>query len=281
MKKLILLAVILFIPSVSSGAFDTNLSYGSSGPKVLELQEFLTAQGVYSGPITGNFYSLTLAGVKSLQIKLGVSPTSGFFGPLTRTSANAILTATLAPAVGAAIDETGNDVLPVEEDKTEELVREIKKLNETVKTQQSQLEAIKENTKPKIVVPQAVKVSPTSAILADIRVVDAEGLITIEADAVPTAFPLTIRVYPIVIADGKISNRGADLANQRKETNCNLKYSDGIERCHYTFTYNDIDPLVTYYGTATFNGRIEDFNISTKAGGSATFDYRDVKFEVK
>lgn len=90
-KVLIALAMVLLSPAFAHAAFDTDLKYGSSGTKVLELQEFLTAQGVYTGPITGNFYSLTLAGVKALQAKLGVSPMSGYFGPLTRAAANTIL----------------------------------------------------------------------------------------------------------------------------------------------------------------------------------------------
>lgn len=59
--------------------------------EVLELQEFLTAQGNYSGPITGNFYSLTLAGVKAFQTASEISPVSGYFGPLSRAKANSIL----------------------------------------------------------------------------------------------------------------------------------------------------------------------------------------------
>lgn len=184
MKKLILLVALLLLPSVSFGAFDTNLSYGSSGPKVLELQEFLTAQGVYSGPITGNFYSLTLAGVKGLQVKLGVSPVSGFFGPLTRAAANTVLTATLAPSVGAAIDETGNEPVPAENDKTEELIKEVKKLNETVKTQQTQLEAIKENTKPAPIIMVPTPVAPVAPTIEKVTIDSTwrNGVITVTVD---------------------------------------------------------------------------------------------------
>lgn len=86
----VLMGVLLF-PAVSFAAFNVDLRYGSSGAEVFELQEFLTAEGVYTGPITGNFYSLTLAGVKAFQTKEGVQPVSGFFGPLTRAKANARL----------------------------------------------------------------------------------------------------------------------------------------------------------------------------------------------
>lgn len=59
--------------------------------QVSQLQEFLTAEGHYSGPITGNFFSLTLAGVKTFQTANEISPVSGYFGPLSRAKANSIL----------------------------------------------------------------------------------------------------------------------------------------------------------------------------------------------
>lgn len=97
MNKLAILALLVLVPSISFAAsFDTNLRYGSHGAGVLELQEFLTAQGVYSGPISGNFFSLTLAGVKAFQVQQNVVPVSGFFGPLTRAKALAQLDASLA-----------------------------------------------------------------------------------------------------------------------------------------------------------------------------------------
>lgn len=90
-KVLIALAMVLLSPAFAHAAFDSDLKYGSTGSKVLELQEFLAAQGVYTGPITGNFYSLTLAGVKAFQAANNVSPVSGYFGPLTRGVANDLL----------------------------------------------------------------------------------------------------------------------------------------------------------------------------------------------
>lgn len=81
----------LMVPASAFAALDVNLKYGAHGSAVTELQEFLADQGVYSGPITGNFYALTLAGVKSFQTKEGISPVSGFWGPLSRTAASAKL----------------------------------------------------------------------------------------------------------------------------------------------------------------------------------------------
>jgi len=101
--KTIVLIILLVIPSVSfASSFPVNLYYGvQDKTDVIALQEFLTVQGDYSGPITGNFYSLTLAGVKAFQTQNSISPVSGYFGILSRGVANSLLEP-LAP-----IEETG------------------------------------------------------------------------------------------------------------------------------------------------------------------------------
>lgn len=93
MKKAIFLGLlfVLIVPFTSHAALDANLKYGMKGDSVTELQEFLTDQGVYSGPVTGNFYSLTLAAVKAFQAKQNVSPISGYWGPLSRAKAQSLL----------------------------------------------------------------------------------------------------------------------------------------------------------------------------------------------
>ncbi|MDP3013122.1 MAG: peptidoglycan-binding domain-containing protein, partial [Candidatus Subteraquimicrobiales bacterium] len=55
--------------------FTANLQIGAKGDSVTELQKRLTAEGVYSGPITGYFGPLTSAGVKAYQNKYGISQT--------------------------------------------------------------------------------------------------------------------------------------------------------------------------------------------------------------
>lgn len=91
MKKLLFLLLIL--PAfASSQTFDQDLYYGiqeSNGVK--ELQEFLTDNSFYNGSITGNFFSLTLAGVKKFQAANSITPLSGYFGPKSRGKANEIL----------------------------------------------------------------------------------------------------------------------------------------------------------------------------------------------
>lgn len=91
MSKTFLIALLL-APSISLAAFDRNLYYGLQGDRdVTRLQEFLTEQGLYSGPVTGNFFSLTLRAVKAFQTANLITPTSGYFGPLTRVRANDVL----------------------------------------------------------------------------------------------------------------------------------------------------------------------------------------------
>src|ERR1035438_5722794 len=60
-----------------SDVFTQTLYYGlQNNPQVNQLQEFLKTQGLYSGPITGNFYFLTLGAVKAFQTQQGISPRS-------------------------------------------------------------------------------------------------------------------------------------------------------------------------------------------------------------
>jgi peptidoglycan hydrolase-like protein with peptidoglycan-binding domain len=71
--------------------FEHSLYFGLHGnAEVSDLQELLTDQGFYAGPINGNFYLLTLQAVRKFQSANGVSAT-GFFGPKSRGVANSIL----------------------------------------------------------------------------------------------------------------------------------------------------------------------------------------------
>lgn len=86
--------------------FDQDVSYGQSGSNVLEVQEFLGTQNLFAGPYTGNFYSLTLAAVKKFQA-INFIPTTGYFGPLSRAAAQAIV------AGETADNETATTTAPV------------------------------------------------------------------------------------------------------------------------------------------------------------------------
>lgn len=89
MKKYIFISLLLLLPLATKASFDANLKYGNKGEAVKEVQEFLTDQNYYSGPITGNFFSLTLKGVKNFQKAKGLKVT-GIWGQNERTSANQI-----------------------------------------------------------------------------------------------------------------------------------------------------------------------------------------------
>lgn len=79
--------------SVSASAegymFNKNLTVGARGADVTALQDRLTAEGVYTyGVSTGYFGGVTKAAVKAYQTAKGISPVSGYVGPLTRASLN-------------------------------------------------------------------------------------------------------------------------------------------------------------------------------------------------
>ena len=72
---------------------NSNLGYGQSGLSVLDLQTFLTKQGVYSGPITTYFGLLTKKAVILFQQKNKITPPEGYVGQLTRAVIQTILAA--------------------------------------------------------------------------------------------------------------------------------------------------------------------------------------------
>ncbi len=78
-------------PSTSfSYTWNTDLQYGMyNNADVSALQQALTLQGVYSGPVTGNFLSATEDAVVLLQQKYGI-PGTGYVGPQTRAELNTL-----------------------------------------------------------------------------------------------------------------------------------------------------------------------------------------------
>ncbi len=84
--------ILAFQAEAQTNAFFTrNLYYGlRANSDVTKLQNFLRSEKVYFGPVTGNFYSLTLDAVKTFQRINGIIQT-GYFGPLSRNRANTIL----------------------------------------------------------------------------------------------------------------------------------------------------------------------------------------------
>ncbi|OGG80433.1 hypothetical protein A3A39_02665 [Candidatus Kaiserbacteria bacterium RIFCSPLOWO2_01_FULL_54_13] len=144
MKKvsIAIASALALFPFIALATFNADLQYGSTGNDVTELQEFLTAQGNYTGPITGNFYSLTRQGVIGFQAANGISPAAGYFGPLTRAKVNAILAEQDAASDAQAIQETGTIPTPTKDDavsllqaQVNALLEQLKKLTAQVETQ--------------------------------------------------------------------------------------------------------------------------------------------------
>lgn len=67
--------------------FTQPLRFGSIGVDVTQLQQTLTQEGVYSGPITGYFGNLTQAGVMAYQAKYSIEQV-GIVGPRTMAQLN-------------------------------------------------------------------------------------------------------------------------------------------------------------------------------------------------
>jgi peptidoglycan hydrolase-like protein with peptidoglycan-binding domain len=75
----------------NSATFSKNLSLGSKGTEVSELQKKLKFEGFYSGPIDGNFGNQTKLAVAKYQKAKKIKTTkssSGVIGPITRALLN-------------------------------------------------------------------------------------------------------------------------------------------------------------------------------------------------
>jgi peptidoglycan hydrolase-like protein with peptidoglycan-binding domain len=75
------------IKTANASIFTTSLKVGSSGAEVTALQQQLTADHVYTGPINGKFGSLTKAAVIEFQSRHGLEKI-GSIGPATRALLN-------------------------------------------------------------------------------------------------------------------------------------------------------------------------------------------------
>lgn len=69
-------------------AFGENLFFGMvDHSEVRNLQGYLAQEGLYAGPITGNYFTLTRQAVRNFQARHSI-PQTGYFGPLSRNAAN-------------------------------------------------------------------------------------------------------------------------------------------------------------------------------------------------
>jgi hypothetical protein len=97
--SLIYLVLLFFgytaVASAQTVLFTRNLSWNTYGQTadVKLLQQFLASEGLYNGPISGTYLSLTYQAVVDFQTREGILPASGYFGTATRLRANEIITA--------------------------------------------------------------------------------------------------------------------------------------------------------------------------------------------
>ncbi|HRZ34726.1 MAG TPA: peptidoglycan-binding protein, partial [Candidatus Paceibacterota bacterium] len=96
---------VVAIPAADA-AYTRDLTIGSTGSDVAELQAFLVSKGYLvmpAGVSMGYFGSLTQAALASYQAASGIAPAAGYFGPITRAAVMAAAPA--APAASAADDD--------------------------------------------------------------------------------------------------------------------------------------------------------------------------------
>ncbi len=121
------------IAAKADSSFSKDLYFGmQKDSEVIKLQEFLSGEGLYSGPITGNYFSLTMKAVIAFQKREGVTA-SGYFGPKSRTKADVILGSQIQASEAQAIAETGSTTTTPIPPKT---------TNDVVNALQSQLDAL-------------------------------------------------------------------------------------------------------------------------------------------
>ena len=105
----VLLAQIAALQGGTTGGacftFTMNLTVGSTGNEVMQLQKFLNGKGFTVaasgagsvGNETAYFGSLTQAAVAKFQAANGITPTAGYFGPITRTKVNSMCVVVAPP----------------------------------------------------------------------------------------------------------------------------------------------------------------------------------------
>lgn len=97
----------------AAGSFTRNLTLGSTGADVTALQNFLVSKGhlvMPAGVQMGTFGPLTQAALAKYQMANGISPASGYFGPITMAKVNSQMstTSTGTGSTGSTGSTTGS-----------------------------------------------------------------------------------------------------------------------------------------------------------------------------
>lgn len=172
----------MLFPLMAFGAsFERDLYFGiSSDPDVTRLQEFLRDQGVYSGPVTGNFFKLTREGVKRFQERENIKPVAGYFGPKTRVRANELdggwsTEAATPPAVASPQIESQEALIAFLAARIKELEAQLKGLHEKLAAEAATPPAV---ASPQIEPTEIVPVAPEPVVATSTT-----------ADITPAPFP--------------------------------------------------------------------------------------------
>lgn len=199
--KYVLLILAGVFPIFAFGAsFNRDLYYGMRGDMdVTFLQEFLRGQGVYDGPVTSNFFSLTREGVAQFQIKEGIEPSAGYFGPKTRARANEISAGQSAPLPIPSAAPSDKQIAL--------LLVQIKELQDKIAALQSGAVLAPSVTSPAVVPPSVPPVAavepisppPTPLPSAPAPVLEVSGNVE---QQFPSSFVASLKIGDITIRNG-------------------------------------------------------------------------------
>ncbi|MFA6365440.1 MAG: sortase [Candidatus Paceibacterota bacterium] len=102
--------------NAASFTFSRNLTIGSRGNDVLALQQFLIVSGLLNITIPTNYFGLaTKTALTKWQASVGIAPTTGTLGPLSRGKLNIVIQQPMVdtPSVPATISTTSAAANPV------------------------------------------------------------------------------------------------------------------------------------------------------------------------
>ena len=138
MRYIALPLFFIAFPFAAFGAtFDTDLYFGMRHPDVTRLQEFLHAEGIYSGPVTGSFFSLTKEAVINFQRREKIEPAAGYFGPKTRSRVNAMVSFGQQSISGIPPAASRDEAIAILKAKISELTQQLKSLQELLASEEA------------------------------------------------------------------------------------------------------------------------------------------------
>src|SRR3989344_1268721 len=253
LSVIIVIGLVISSTQVSFGAeqFSRDLSFGfQQDSDVMKLQEFLASEELYSGPITGNFFSLTLKAVKAFQFREGITPMAGYFGPKTRVRANELLGAQVQSSNQQAITETGKNVIQPTTPQT---------ANNPVNNIQLQLEAL---LKQVALLQQQLKDQTDTNLQAQGQASFANAFAIEKVDVTPDKSSAKIQWQTSKPAESKVFISGGSLSQK-------MFLSESGLSSNHTVNVISLSPTTNYSYEIT---AINEFGFVRKSGAFATPD---------